>query len=85
MLFFIFLINCEMKSEIEINAAILKLIMTVQNEFPELMKFLNEMPITIPNKKNPNINNKNLQDYCNSLENLLRKYAPNHSSLITNI
>lgn len=82
-LLFIFLINSKMKTESEINEAILKITMTIQNEFPELMKFLNEMPVTIPNKKNPSINNKNLQDYCNSLENLLRKYTPNHSSLIT--
>ncbi len=72
-----------MKSKKELNAAILKIITTIKNEFPELMKFLNEMPNTIPDIKNPVINKKNLQDYCNSLENLLRKYAPNHSSIIT--
>ena len=53
--------------------------MTIRNEFPELMKFLNEMPITIPTEKYPEINHKILQEYLDSLLELLRKYAPNHS------
>jgi len=73
-----------MKTEAELSKNIVKITMTIRNEFPELMKFLNEMPETIPNIKNPEINLKNLQDYYNSLENLLRKYAPNHESFINN-
>ena len=70
-----------MKTESELNDAILKVTMTIRNEFPELMKFLNEMPVTIPDVSNPAINAKILQDYYNSLENLLKKYAPNHTIL----
>ena len=70
-----------MKTESELNDAILKVTMTIHNEFPELMKFLNEMPVTIPEVSNPEINTKILQDYYNSLENLLKKYAPNHTIL----
>jgi hypothetical protein len=73
-----------MKTESELNKNILKITMTIRNEFPELMKFLNEMPVTIPDKKSPEISNKILQEYYNSLFNLLQKYAPNHSSLIKN-
>lgn len=73
-----------MKTEAELNQNIVKMTMTIRNEFPELMKFLNEMPETLPNLENPEINIKILQDYYNSLEDLLRKYAPNHSSLINN-
>jgi hypothetical protein len=73
-----------MKTETELNENILKITMTIRNEFPELMKFLNEMPVTIPNEQSPEINNKILQEYYNSLETLLRKYAPNHSFLINN-
>ena len=71
-----------MKTETELNENILKLTMTIRNEFPELMKFLNEMPVTIPNSKKPEINIKILEDYYNSLEDLLRKYAPNHNGFI---
>ena len=73
-----------MKTEAELNQNIVKMTMTIRNEFPELMKFLNEMPETLPNLENPEINIKILQDYYDSLEDLLRKYAPNHSSLINN-
>lgn len=68
-----------MKRETELNESILKITMTIRNEFPELMKFLNEMPITIPTEKYPEINHKILQEYLDSLLELLRKYAPNHS------
>ncbi len=71
-----------MKTETELNEKIVKITMTIQSEFPELMKFLNEMPVTIPDAKNPEINSIILEDYFNSLQNLLRKYAPNHNSLI---
>ena len=73
-----------MKTETELNENILKITMTIRNEFPELMKFLNEMPVTIPNEQSPEINNKILQEYFESLESMLRKYAPNHPSLINN-
>lgn len=73
-----------MKTEAELNEKILKITMTIREEFPELLKFLNEMPETIPDVKNPEINNIILQKYFNSLEDLLRKYAPNHSSFINN-
>lgn len=67
-----------MKTEKELNENISKITMTIREEFPELIKFLNEMPETIPDVKHPEITIKILQDYFNSLENLLLKYAPNH-------
>jgi hypothetical protein len=70
-----------MKTKDELNANILKITMTIREEFPELLKYLNEMAITIPDEKNPEINFRLLQDYYDSLVNLLRKYAPNHHSL----
>ena len=73
-----------MKTEAELNQNILKMTMTIRNEFPELMKYLNEMPVTIPNEVSPEINANILQEYFNSLETLLRKYAPNHPSFINN-
>lgn len=73
-----------MKTETELNENILKITMTIRNEFPELSKFLNEMPVTIPIEQSPEINYKILQEYYDSLETMLRKYAPNHSFLINN-
>lgn len=63
-----------MKTEKEIEDAILNITMKIKTEYPELSKYLDEMPITIPDSKNPEINTKNLQDYYNSLESLIKKY-----------
>jgi hypothetical protein len=65
-----------MKTENEIEEAILKITMKIKTEYPELSKYLEEMPVTIPDTKNPEMNIKILQDYYNSLESLLKKYSP---------
>jgi hypothetical protein len=67
-----------MKSEMDLNNDIINMTMKIHDEFPELSKYMAEMPITIPNEDNPEINNKNLQDYYNSLETLLKKYTRTH-------
>ena len=41
-----------MSSEQELNASILKMNMFIQKYYPELMKYVGEMPITIPNEEN---------------------------------
>ncbi|MFE3872463.1 hypothetical protein ACFX5F_14650 [Flavobacterium sp. ZS1P70] len=64
-----------MKTETEIEDAILKITMKIKTDYPELSKYLDEMPTTIPDVKNPEINIKILQDYYNSLESLLKKYT----------
>jgi hypothetical protein len=69
-----------MKTEEELNADILKITMTIRDKYPELSKYISEMPVTIPDENNPEINTKNLQDYYNSLNDILRKYAPNHTN-----
>jgi hypothetical protein len=52
--------------------------MVIQENYPELSKYLNEMPITIPIDKNPKINTKNLQKYYDNLLALFRKYVAEH-------
>ena len=64
-----------MKTETEIEDAILKITMKIKTDYPELSKYLEEMPTTVPDVKNPEINIKILQDYYNSLESLLKKYT----------
>jgi hypothetical protein len=66
-----------MTTEKELNAAILKKTLMIQEKFPELSKYIEEMPITIP-INNPEITIKNLKDYYNSLDNLVEKYGKNH-------
>lgn len=68
-----------MKTEKELNSDILRITMAIRDNFPELSKYLNEMPVTIPVSNNPEINRQNLQDYFNSLDALFRKYVINHN------
>lgn len=62
-----------MKTEKELNAKILSLTMKIQEKRPELSKYLEEMPITIPNESDPEINIKILKEYIESLKNLMKK------------
>ena len=68
-----------MKSEEEeINAKIMKVTMVIQENYPELSKYLNEMPITIPIDSRPEINVKNLEKYYDTLLTLFRNYVAEH-------
>ena len=60
------------------NDKILKITMTIKDEYPELSNFLNEMPVTIPDEENPEITLNNLKVYYDSLNNLLSKYIMEH-------
>lgn len=68
-----------MKTELELNQAILKITMAITDNYPELAKFLGEMPVTIPVKSNPEISLKILQDYFDSLNLLFRRYVTHHN------
>ena len=63
-----------MESETELNAKIMAITMQIQNEFPELSKYLNEMPVTIPTEENPEINTAILNNYYESLLRMLTTY-----------
>lgn len=62
------------KSEKELNANILKITLTIKDKYPELSKYIEEMPVTIPDEKNPVVNLKNLKGYYDSLNSVLNKY-----------
>ena len=63
-----------MKTEHELNDDIVMLTMKIQSEYPELIKYLDEMPVTIPDEKKPEITLRNLQAYHHSLLTLLEGY-----------
>ncbi len=60
--------------ENEWNEKILKITMKIKEQYPELSKFLNEMQVTIPDEKDPEVTVKNLKVYFESLTSLLNKY-----------
>ena len=63
-----------MDAEIIINKKIIQITAEIQNEFPELSKYLNEMTITIPAENNPKIDSLILQNYYDSLNKILTSY-----------
>ncbi len=65
----------------ELNEKILQLTMLIQTKYPELMKYLNEMPETIPNDANPHIDLETLQAYRESLEKLIEGYSGLHGDM----
>ena len=69
-----------MNHEKELNSRILAITMIIAEKFPELSKYIGEMPVTIPDAADPEINVRNLQDYYNSLDALLKRYTMNHIS-----
>ena len=62
-----------MKTEKELNAKIMELTNKIREERPELIKYIDEMPITIPSDSDPEISQKVLKDYIISLKDLLKK------------
>ncbi len=62
------------ESEKDLNAKILAITMTIKEKHPELSKFIEEMPVSIPDEIHPEITIKNLQAYYDSLNALLIKY-----------
>ncbi len=61
-----------------LNAKILKITMTISEKYPELSKYIEEMPETIPDEKDPEITRKNLKGYYDSLNTMLNKYILEH-------
>lgn len=71
-----------MKTEKELNTAILDITLKIRDQFPELSKYILEMPETIPNMENPEMNRKVLQEYYESLEIMLKDYSENHRKTV---
>jgi hypothetical protein len=68
-------------TEKELNAKILEVTMEIKEKHPELTKFIEEMPVTIPDEKDPEITRKKLQAYYESLNTVLNKYLMEQSNV----
>ena len=60
--------------EKELNNQIMKKIMMIRENYHELTKYLSEMPITIPCHETPEIREKQLVEYLESLNELVKNY-----------
>lgn len=74
-----------MKTEIELEEAILDILKKIRTEFPELIKYINEMPIFISRSNSQNISDTELEAYFNSVYEIYSEYSNTHSSLKANI
>lgn len=50
-------------------------------EYPELSKYIKEMPVNISENDTDAINMKNMKEYYNSLVELLTEYSKTHKPL----
>jgi hypothetical protein len=68
-----------MKDHEEISRKITALTTTIREKYPELYEYLTEMPVTNPDEKHPDVQNK-LKEYYEMLSSLVAKYAHDHPS-----
>jgi len=74
-----------MKTELQLNEMILVITNKIRERDPELLKYINEMPLTVPYQENPEITVKTLTSYYESLVVLFEEYENNHDkNLISN-
>ena len=65
----------------DLNSKILKITLAINEQYPELSKYIEEMPVTIPNEKNPDVTLDNLKTYYESLSLMLNKYKSEHPAI----
>ena len=67
--------------ENDLNAKILKITMWISDNNPELSKYLEEMPVTVPSENDPEITLNHLKSYYESLISLLKKYKVDYTKI----
>ncbi len=68
-----------MKTAIEWEQEIIKITMKIHQEYPELSKYIKEIPSKVSAKDDDEIHRKDLKEYYNSLDEILNKYMKTHS------
>lgn len=64
--------------EKDLNSKILEVTMKIRDHYPELSKYLDEMPVTVPSEKYQEITLNHLKTYYESLNSLLNKYKADY-------
>lgn len=67
-----------MLTEKEMTEAISRLTLEIRDKYPEMSKYIGEMPVTNPDKEHPEINARILTDYYNNLLDIMKRYASDH-------
>lgn len=64
-----------MKTVAEWDQDILNITFKIHQDFPELSKYIKEMPVKFSEEEKTDVNLRNLMDYYNSLVELVGKYS----------
>lgn len=67
-----------MESKNDLNENICLTTIKIQEDYPELIKYMNEIPIIFQSNIEKGVTNKELKGYLDSLYNLIEKYAKEH-------
>jgi hypothetical protein len=67
--------------EKDLNSKILKITMRIKDHYPELSKYLEEMPETVPSENDPEITLNQLRSYYESLNSILNKYKVDYPKI----
>ena len=67
-----------MESKNNLNDNIRLTTLKIQEKYPELIKYMNEIPRNFLSNTEKEVNNKELIGYLDSLNNLLETYAKDH-------
>ncbi|WP_299124325.1 hypothetical protein [uncultured Winogradskyella sp.] len=68
-----------MKTLQDIEDQIIRLTLSIEVNYPELYATLDENPITIPSQDHPEMNIKIMEDYLESLKQILKQYTKTHN------
>ena len=60
---------------------ITELTSNIESNYPELYRSLEENPMTLPVSNHPHINKKVMQEYLESLKDLLKFYLEEHKNI----
>lgn len=68
-----------MKTEAELEQDVMGILKKILNDFPELTKFIDEMPLNNKGGSNQDTAKIELEAYFNSLNNLYNDYSSTHT------
>ena len=68
-----------MKVELEVNNKIICLTSEIKKTYPELIKYINEIPVKDVFTTSYEVNTKNLLDYYNTLKIIFEEYGFKHN------
>ena len=67
-----------METQNNLNYNILLITLKIQKEYPELIKYMNEIPVNFLSNSEKGVTNNEIKGYLDTLNNLIETYAKEH-------